>query len=473
MVSAVREVLVALWLVVASLLGVPLTAAETEVDVRGEVADVEGAPLGVVQLAVTSESAGGFSTQVQTDSRGRFRLQLPERDGVYELQMDKLGYRTLTHTIRPAVLMGTVSRRLELSFTLQRLRSVDLGVGENGDRSWPNTAWDAYRRGLGALEAGRQDDARKDFLAALEIEPRFPPANSALAWFYLQDGELDAALAAADTFLRYQDRNSSTSGMISETRKIRLDALFALGDLEAALAAAETVLADEAQEPAALRIRYLCLYQLGRESEASQAQEALRGADSALGAAIHLHNQGVLQLRRGERAQAARSFSIAVELDPKLALAWSGLAKSSFLDRRYAPALEAADRLQQLEPDNLEALAIRYDSQTALGQPAQARPLLDQLAERDPTPETARRLHQEGFRIATLGDTAGAVECFRRAIAIDPELWVSYRALSTVLYQQGDYAGALAAAQQLLELSPADPQAEELAARARRAMQRR
>ncbi len=459
--ATARSTLLRLTLCVTALLS-PLavkTAAAEPIDVRGRVEDPEGNGVGSVTVSVTG--ADGFQVQVESDSRGRFRLTLPSAAAAYAFRLERDGYRVLRRTVRPTAIDD--EDRLRLDFTLQLQRRLTRGqplLDSEGRRIWPNSAWDAYRRGLTAHEAGDAETARQEFADALQIEPRFPPANAAIAIFRHDDGRYREALVAAQTFFAYRDDGSTSNEMAVEILHVQADAAFALGDCATALASANAVLQVQPQAFSALRIQYLCYQNQGKDVEALAAKEALKNSDSALGAAIEIHNAAVARFQAGRYVQASRDFETALELDPNLIPSWSGLAKSHSLGRRHAEALSAAEQLLQRAPEDVPGWNIRCDALVALEHDeADVRACLLRLVELDPdNKDHAHRLHQAAFRASNRGDADTGVEFFRRALAVDAELLVSHRSLATLLVQQGRYEEAAEAVEALLRVAPGDTQ---------------
>lgn len=450
------------------------TAAADEIEVRGRVEDPEGQSVGSVVVSVTG--ADGFQTQVECDARGRFRLTLPSAAAAYDFRLERDGYRVLQRTVRPTAIDDR--DRLDLDFTLQLQRRLTRGrplLDTAGRRIWPNSAWEAYRRGFSANEAGDQETARQEFDDALQIEPRFPPANAAVAISRHDDGRYREALVATQTYFAYRDDGTSSTEMEIEMLHVQADAAFALGDCATALASANTVLQVQPQAFSALRIQYLCYQNQGKDAEARAAKEALKNSDSTLGAAIEIHNAAVARFQAGHYRQAARDFETALELDPELIPSWSGLAKSHALGHQHAEALGAAEQLLQRAPEDVPGWNIRCDALVALEHDeADIRACLLRLVELDPdNKDHAHRLHQAAFRASTNGDVDTGVEFFRRALAVDSELMVSHRSLATLLLQQERDDEAAEAVEALLRVAPEDAQGLRLQERIRGRQQER
>jgi Flp pilus assembly protein TadD len=69
----------------------------------------------------------------------------------------------------------------------------------------------------------------------------------------------------------------------------------------------------------------------------------------------------------------------------------------------------------------------------------------------------ALEIYRAGFRLFADDQVEAAVENYREALALDPNLAIAWNALSMALRQQGDLEGALEAGRKLIELEPDDP----------------
>jgi Flp pilus assembly protein TadD len=69
----------------------------------------------------------------------------------------------------------------------------------------------------------------------------------------------------------------------------------------------------------------------------------------------------------------------------------------------------------------------------------------------------ALEIYRTGFRLFADDRIDAALEKYREALALDPNLAIAWNALSMALRQQGDFDGALEAARKLVELEPDDP----------------
>ncbi|HEX4241086.1 MAG TPA: sulfotransferase [Steroidobacteraceae bacterium] len=128
------------------------------------------------------------------------------------------------------------------------------------------------------------------------------------------------------------------------------------------------------------------------------------------------------------------------------------LAKSG----QHAPALEAAEALAALHPENRDALYLIALSQRFLGRIAPALATLERLGKAHPA---YSRLHQErGHCYVALRDAPRAIDAFLRAVNINPALPQSWSMLEGLYRMTGDRANAATAASHVSALKKLPPQ---------------
>jgi adenylate cyclase len=170
-----------------------------------------------------------------------------------------------------------------------------------------------------------------------------------------------------------------------------------------------------------------------------------------------------------ETDQARAAFERAVELDPKFALAWSGLAQTHVWDCNYATqggqkgfnehltaARDAVERAFALEPDLPDALFPRAMIQTNFdydwkGAAETLRRALA-LAPQDPA-----LLMEAGNLAGARGETKQGLDLFRRAVALDPVNAQARGFLASSLSVLGHQEEARAEYTRVIELNPSAP----------------
>jgi TolB-like protein/Tfp pilus assembly protein PilF len=170
-----------------------------------------------------------------------------------------------------------------------------------------------------------------------------------------------------------------------------------------------------------------------------------------------------------ETDQARVAYQRAVELDPKFALAWAGLAQTHIWDCNYATeggqksfnahlaaAREAVERALALEPDLPEALFARVTIETNFdynwkGAAETLRKALA-LAPQDPT-----LLMWAGNLAAARGEKTQCLEFNRRAVALDPVNAQAREFLASGLSVTGKQEEARTEYARAIELNPSAP----------------
>src|SRR5437899_10208406 len=170
-----------------------------------------------------------------------------------------------------------------------------------------------------------------------------------------------------------------------------------------------------------------------------------------------------------ETDQARVAYQRAVELDPKFALAWAGLAQTHVWDCNYASeggqkgfnahlaaAREVVERALALEPDLPDALFARAMIKTNFdydwkGAAETLRKALA-LAPQDPA-----LLMEAGNLAAAGGEKTQSLEFDRRAVALDPVNALAREYLASALSVTGKQEEARAEYARAIELNPSAP----------------
>jgi len=178
--------------------------------------------------------------------------------------------------------------------------------------------------------------------------------------------------------------------------------------------------------------------------------------------------RALLELDRSK--EAIVPFRRATALDPDYTAAHRDLGRA-LLECGQAlaarDALEAAatlaDRTGDLQTGN-EARVFLRRAERALGVPAakptttaapKARRALAESASEGRT--EAHQLYKQGFELFANDHIEPAIEIFRQALEIDPELAIAWNGLSLAYRQKGDLEAAIEAGKRLIELEPDDP----------------
>lgn len=78
----------------------------------------------------------------------------------------------------------------------------------DGEADVPQRAAILNKRGVARVRLGRREDALRDFQAALDLRPDYPPSLVNVGNLLLEDGELDAAIVQYERAVRVDDEYS-------------------------------------------------------------------------------------------------------------------------------------------------------------------------------------------------------------------------------------------------------------------------
>lgn len=213
-----------------------------------------------------------------------------------------------------------------------------------------------------------------------------------------------------------------------------------------------------------------------REVVLSKAPEPPSGAEvsgetmQVFSPAERVFNNGVEALRAGDVAAAREHFLQAVEKNPKMLQAHSALAGVYLEEGDFASALEAADRVIAVEPENSRAIRFRYEAYKGLGDDENAAKTLKQLQKLAPGGDTIKMIFNEGVAATKLGDLKSAKERFLEVLQLDENFKEAIGALGVIFIKEGDFANAVQMAEKMLTLDPEHLQAKKIRYDAYRAL---
>jgi tetratricopeptide (TPR) repeat protein len=398
------------WLLVLMLTVPGLASAQGLGRLIGRVADREGSPIPGVTVTVTSPDVAGFLEVMTTDKKGIFKVDFPRIDVRYRYEMAKAGLVTLK-VEQKWTLEGTERQ----DFTMQPAQTPAPGAPPPASTS--NAAILAFNAGVRALGAKDSPTARAKFEEALSYDPYLRQAWAALSRINVEQKRYKEAAEAADKAV-------------------------ALGSTD------ESV----------LRARWEAYRNLGDEAKAAKAREDLDKFGRLAEEAKRIHNEGVALSKAGDEEGAIAKFKEALEVDPNLQVARLGLAATALKVGRNAEAAAAAETILKTEPQNEQALRIRYNASLKLGDETKVVDALVGLAAVDPV--TARdNLFKLASKAYDSDDSVKAKERFNKVLELDPNHPRSHYFLGLILMREGAKEQAKSHLERFLQLAPADPEA--------------
>lgn len=378
--------------------------------VIGTVTNPEGKPIQGIKIILTRPGTN-YKQERVTDKNGKFTVIVLDATQQYVLRMEKEGYDAYEETIKPKP-----EDVLRLSYTLAEVKPAGPSEAEVKQLEGKNQAVAAFNEGVTALQANDLPGAEVKFKEATVLDPSLAPAFGALAEVYAEQKKYGEALAAADRFLELEP--GTVKGL-----RVRFDAIRGLGDKE----------------------------KLG------PALEALVAADKTRETAVRIFNLGAEASRGGDRDGAIAYLKRAVEVDPTLDQAYSAMGQVLLVKKSYKEAAQAVEPVLARNPNNLEALTIRYEALKAAGDKAGAAAAQEAMkaAQASMNPDD---LFKQGVALYNANNMVDAVAAFHMALTVNPKHAKSHYMLG-LAYAGTDAAKAKEHLTKFLELAPEDPDA--------------
>ncbi|MFP4360717.1 MAG: tetratricopeptide repeat protein, partial [Alphaproteobacteria bacterium] len=251
--------------------------------------------------------------------------------------------------------------------------------------------------------AGRLEEARARYDAALAADPDQPAARAGRARLHLEDGDL----AAADALEVPEDDRSPALALAWA------DAAADRGELAAAIAKLDDVLAQNPGWLPALLRRGDAHRRLGQMAEASRDLErAVRLAATDPRARFR---RGLLRRDLGDHEAARDDFDRAIGLDPDFAAAYVARGALYQAAGRHDVAARDFERALALAPEDVDALTHQATSECVAGRFARCRATAERAIAR--RADDWRAHVAKGHALLGEERTSAAVEAYADAVA--------------------------------------------------------
>lgn len=164
--------------------------------------------------------------------------------------------------------------------------------------------------------------------------------------------------------------------------------------------------------------------------------------------AVAAYNDGAALANAGDAAGAAKKFEEALAAKPDLAAAWNALAKMSVRTKNYARAVEAANKVLEMDPDETAMYSVLADAYTGLGDKAKAAEARKKL------PADASSLYNEAAKAINAGKDGEAEPLLKQVLAADDSYAAAHYELGMLYARASKNAEARAHLTKYLELEP-------------------
>jgi tetratricopeptide (TPR) repeat protein len=145
---------------------------------------------------------------------------------------------------------------------------------------------------------------------------------------------------------------------------------------------------------------------------------------------------------------AIKKFEEAVTAKPDLFAGWTALAKMQLRQKNYAKAIDAANKVLEVDDSDTSMMNVLAQAYAGLGDKANAAKWQAKL------PKNASGLFNDAAKLINKGDDAAAEKLLKQAIEADAAFSQSYYELGMIYVRSGKTAEAKANLEKYLELDP-------------------
>jgi len=169
---------------------------------------------------------------------------------------------------------------------------------------------------------------------------------------------------------------------------------------------------------------------------------------------VLLYNEGVEAQQAGDYELAMTKFRASAEADPSFVPALTGIATLALEQGKPSEAAEAAERAYAQDPESYQALLLRYNAYSRLGDEKKSAAAAKDLQKAGDITDVALRVFQDAVAAFTDGDMANAKARFHQALELDPELVEAYANLAQIYNKEGNAQQAAVMAAQVIKRNP-------------------
>ena len=183
-------------------------------------------------------------------------------------------------------------------------------------------------------------------------------------------------------------------------------------------------------------------------SKPGAAPVASTGTETKGDPAVDAYNEGAALANTGDYAGAIKKFEEAVAAKPDLLAGWMALAKVGLKAKEYPKAINAANKVLEIDDSDADMWGVLYGAYTATGDKAKAAEAEAKM------PKNAGALFNQAARLINQQKDGEAETLLKQAIELDDSMAVAYYELGMLYVRAGKSADAKTALMKYLELDP-------------------
>jgi tetratricopeptide (TPR) repeat protein len=188
---------------------------------------------------------------------------------------------------------------------------------------------------------------------------------------------------------------------------------------------------------------------LSKPGTTQVASSGMTEAKEKADPAVDAYNTGAQLANSGDLDGAIAKFDEAVAAKPDLLAGWMAMAKTALKAKKYPKAIEAANKVLEIDNEDADMWAVLFHAYTATGDKAKAAEAEKKM------PANAGSLFNQAARAINEGKDADAEKLLKQAIEVDPAMGQAYYELGMVYVRMGKTADAKAQLTKYLEVEPA------------------
>jgi tetratricopeptide (TPR) repeat protein len=181
---------------------------------------------------------------------------------------------------------------------------------------------------------------------------------------------------------------------------------------------------------------------------AAQQTATIPASQIKVDPAVAAFNDGAALANEGKSAEALAKFEEAVAAKPDMAAAWSAIARVTPRLKNYKRAIEAANKMLEIDPDDSAMYSILYDAYTATGEKAKAAEAKAKM------PADANSLYNDAAKAINAGKDADAEKLLQQALSVDDNFAAAHYELGMVYVRSQKNADAKKHLTRYIELEP-------------------
>ena len=181
---------------------------------------------------------------------------------------------------------------------------------------------------------------------------------------------------------------------------------------------------------------------------AAASTVSIPAAEIKVDPSVAAFNEGASLANAGDDAGAVKKFEEAVAAKPDLIAGWSALAKIRLRMKNHKGAIEAANKVLEIDNEDAEMYAILYDAYTATGDKVKAAEAKKKM------PANAGILFNDAAKAINANKDSEAEGLLKQAIAADPKFAQAYYELGMLYARAQKNADARTNLEKYLELDP-------------------